>query len=30
MADKIITMRNGKAVQVKKNDNIVSVDDIEW
>lgn len=30
MADKIITMRNGKAVQVKKNENIVSVDDIEW
>ncbi len=30
MADKIITMRNGKAVQVKKNDSIVSVEDIEW
>lgn len=30
MADKIITMRNGKAVHVKKNDKIVSVEDIEW
>jgi putative ABC transport system ATP-binding protein len=30
MADKIITMRNGKVVQTIKNDSPSSIDDIEW
>lgn len=30
MADKIIQFKNGKAIDVKKNDNVIPVENIEW
>ena len=30
MADKIIQFKNGKAIDVRKNDNVIPVENIEW
>lgn len=30
MADKIIQFKNGKAIEVKRNDNVVPIEEIEW
>ncbi len=30
MADKIIQFKNGKAIEVKKNDNVIPIEEIEW
>jgi len=30
MADKIIQFKNGKAIEVRKNDNVIPIEEIEW